>query len=247
MRSVPHHQARPREGVVANAFSDRGEVVLRRRGRDGALELRVNGVFVMDDRHTSTERDLARLALGACRARSGVRVLVGGLGLGHSLDELLGCPRTAAVTVAEIEPALVQWHRDGLVPGSRLADPRVTVAVGDVAAVVYAARGAWDVILLDVDNGPDFLVHAGNAAIYRRPFLHACHDALRPGGVLAVWSCSPAPDLAEALEAIFEDCKRHSLAVTLGSRDTAYFVLLARRPAQRRSAPWQGRRTHEPP
>jgi spermidine synthase len=228
---VPEHLAPAvPEGAVATARSVRGEVVLRRRPWDAALELRVNGVFVMDDRHTSTERALAQVALRAIGDRPRVRVLIGGLGLGHTLHELLTCPRTTAVTVAEIEPALVGWHRDGLVPGSPLSDPRVTVAVADVADVVSAAPpGTWDSILLDVDNGPDFLVHQGNALFYRRPFLRACHEALGSSGVFAVWSCSPSPDLASGLEEVFDACERHSLPVTLGTRDTAYHVFVARR------------------
>ena len=109
-------------GVVARAESGRGEVVLRRRAEDGALELRVNGVFVMDDRETSTERLLARTTVEALTSSPGDteswRVVVGGLGLGYTLAELLTDARVASVLVAEIEPHLVGWHRDGLVPSS---------------------------------------------------------------------------------------------------------------------------------
>ena len=139
---------------VARAVGERGELVLRRRG-DGALELRVNGVFVMDDRETSSEELLASVALDAVLRPS--RVLVGGLGLGYTVRALLADERVREVVVAEIEPDVVRWMRDGVVP-SVLDDPRVRVEVGDVRDVVMGQpAGSLDGILLDVDNGPDSL------------------------------------------------------------------------------------------
>ncbi len=115
---------------------ERGELVLRRR-EGGALELRVNGVFVMDDAETSSEELLASAALDAVLRPA--RVLVGGLGLGYTVRALLADARVESVLVAEIEPAVVQWMRDGLVP-SVLDDARVRVEVGDVRDVVLAQR-----------------------------------------------------------------------------------------------------------
>ena len=85
--------------------------------------------------------------------------------------------------VAEIEPAVVQWMRDGLVP-SVLDDARVRVEVGDVRDVVLAQpSGSLDGLLLDVDNGPDFLVYNENSALYESAFLGECRQRLAPGGV----------------------------------------------------------------
>ena len=129
---------------VARAESERGELVLRQRTEpDGSttLELRANGVFVMDTRETSSERALAREALARHEAPGSV--LVGGLGLGFTLAEVLADPRVRRVVVAEIEPALVGWLRDGTVPHgpALLADPRVEVRVADVADVIGEAEG----------------------------------------------------------------------------------------------------------
>ena len=222
--------------VVARAESERGEVVLRRRVDDGALELRVNGVFVMDDRETSTERQLARTTVEALAASSGGaagqwRVVVGGLGLGYTLAEVLAEPRVASVLVAEIEPDLVDWHRDGLVPGSPLvgaSGDRVELVVGDVRDVVAGLPpGSVDLILLDVDNGPDFLVYDANAGVYESPFLPACRDALAAGGLVAVWSADSSPALTAALEAVFGSTQELALPVTLQTRHTTYHLFLA--------------------
>ncbi len=207
---------------VARAVSERGELVLRRRADDGALELRVNGVFVMDDVETSSEELLASAALSSVRRPD--RVLVGGLGLGYTVRALLADPRLGSVLVAEIEPDVVAWMRTGLVP-SVLDDPRVSVVVGDVRDVVVASPAAsLDAIVLDVDNGPDFLVYNENSAIYLSPFLGACAVKLRPGGVLTIWSSSASADLETAVTSVFGACVVKPVPVQLQGRAETYYV-----------------------
>ncbi len=237
---------------VAMASSERGDVLLRRRESDGALELRVNGVFMMDDRETGTERLLAELALEAaavpaeagCEARfgdaarghgrgsagRGLTVLVGGLGLGFTLAAVLNDDRVDRVIVAEIEPSLVSWHKQGIVPGSDIGDHRVEVVIGDVRDVVSGvAAHIIDVLLLDVDNGPDTLVHSGNADIYRVSFLLTCREALRERGLLAIWSADSSRSLSESVSDVFGRCDERTLPVRLGRRDTTYHLFLATR------------------
>jgi spermidine synthase len=209
--------------VVARAQSPRGEVVARRRD-DGTLELRVNGVFVMDTAETSTERLLARAALDqTTRPR---RVLVGGLGLGYTLAEILADRRVEQVTVAEIEPVVVEWMRAGVLPGRPvLTDPRVDVRVGDVLDIVRSEPdGGCDVVLLDVDNGPGFLVYDDNAAVYGRGFLTECRRVLTVAGVLAVWSSAHSPTLEDTLREVFDHCSAVPLSVDLQGRAEAYWL-----------------------
>ncbi len=186
--------------VVARGEGVLGEVVLRQRAGP-VYELVVNGVFLMDTADTTTERLLAATVLA--RHPDPRRVLVGGLGLGCTRAELLADPRPRRVDVVEIEPLLVEWSRDGLVPGvaDLLADPRVRVEVADVQAWLAEVTDPYDAIVLDVDNGPGFLVHERNATLYRPPGLAAAARALRPGGVLAIWSADPARELHEAMRA----------------------------------------------
>lgn len=219
--------------VVARRTDPDGEIVLRRRG--DVTELVVDGVFAMDSVHTDTEKALARLALQALPERRGpgapgLEVVVGGLGLGYTCRALLADPRVGRVVVVELHQALVDWVRDGLVPPARgvLDDPRVEVVVGDVVDVVPALpAGCVDAVLLDVDNGPAFLVHAANTAVYAPPFLRAAAAALRPDGVLGVWSADPAPELALVLERICGACAEHLLHVQRDGRDFTYAVYLA--------------------
>lgn len=206
---------------IARGSSERGELVLRRRD-DGALELRVNGVFVMDDVETSSEELLASAALASVRRPD--RVLVGGLGLGYTVRALLADSRLGQVVVAEIEPDLVAWMRSGLVP-SVLDDPRVGVVVGDVRDVVAQAQDAsLDAILLDVDNGPDFLVYNENSAIYASPFVTTCRSKLRAGGVLTVWSSSASAALEDVVASVFGACEVQPVPVRLQGRAETYYV-----------------------
>ncbi len=219
---------------VARAESERGEVVLRQRidpdhpEAPAVLELRVNGVFVMDTLENSTEIALARAALrGVDRAE---RVFIGGLGLGFTAHEVLADTRVEKVVVAEIEDALVGWFRDGTVPHGpgHLADERLTLTVADVRlAVQEAGPAAYDVMLLDVDNGPDFLVHDANQQLYERPFLEAARHALVPGGRLAVWSSTRSPSLEEAMTAAFGACRVEELPVDLQGREERYWLFMA--------------------
>jgi len=217
---------------IARAESERGETVLRAGNDEGprAFELRVNGIFVMDTVETSTERALARQALKLLEEPQ--RVLVGGLGLGFTMHEVLADPRVEECTVIEIEPALVGWMRDGTIPhGPRmLADDRLRIVVADVAkALAEAPEATYDLVLLDVDNGPGYLVYDANAAIYREPFLDTCRRALEPGGALVIWSADEAPELEESLRSVFGRARASLHDVDLGDRSEQYWLYVARR------------------
>ena len=223
---------------VARAESPRGEIVLRERreptagpGGDstGVLELRVNGVFVMDTRETSSERGLAAAALK--QVDTPRTVVVGGLGLGFTVHELLADKRVERVVVVEIEDALVQWMRDGTVPHGPafLADERVTVMTADIrTAMAEATPAAYDLVLLDVDNGPGFLVYDDNEALYQRAFLEQVHRCLRPGGAFVVWSAAESVALQSELREVFGNAAAVPYEVSLQSRDEQYWVYLAR-------------------
>jgi spermidine synthase len=217
---------------IARAESERGELVLReRRPEEGpsSLELRVNGVFVMDNVEVSTERALAKEALSL--ASDPRAVIVGGLGLGFTMHEVLADSRVELCSVVEIEQALVDWMRDGTVPGgpALLADERVNVVVADVADALAEARPAtYDLVLLDVDNGPGHLVHAGNAGLYERHALESARAALRPGGALVVWSAAEAPDLEASMRAVFAEVDVRALEVRLQERDEHYWLYVGR-------------------
>lgn len=195
--------------TVAAATTPRGEIALRERlDTDGSVvhELIVAGVFAMDTVDTTTETALAVRALA--EVEDPRRVLVGGLGLGFTAWQVLKDPRVREVHVVEIEEDLVQWARLGLTPtlGVLARHPRVTLHAQDVTTVLSgdetAAQGPWDLLLLDVDNGPSFLVHEGNAGLYSMRGLADAVRRVAPGGSLAIWAAQREPELLTTLEGL---------------------------------------------
>ena len=183
--------------ILARADSRVGEVVLRRRGVH--TELIVNGAFVMDTVDVSTEIDLAALALR--RHRNPARVLVGGLGLGFTAAAVLADPRVDLVRVVEIADPLLDWARRGLLP-TDLGDDRLQLVAGDIAGALAEPADRWDLVLLDVDNGPGFLVRDDNADLYAVTGLRAAAGALAPGGTLAIWSSHRSGEVLNLLESL---------------------------------------------
>ena len=195
---------------------DPDEVVVRRRD-DGALELRVNGVFVMDDVETTSERRLAEVVLD----RGARDVLVGGLGLGFTVRALLEDADVRMVLVAELHPDVIA--------ATTVDDFRLEVVIGDVRDLVTEQPpGLWDAVLLDVDNGPDSLVHAANAAVYGDAFVAECARILRPGGTLAIWSMADSATLRATLAAHFVEVAAESVPVQLQGRAEEYWILSGR-------------------
>ncbi len=157
---------------------------------------------LMNSRMHGSEDALAELACKRVADRDTPRVLVGGLGMGFTLRAALNhLGKTAEVVVAELVPAVVKWNHTHLaeLADHPLDDPRTTVRESDVGLVIREKTAAFDAILLDVDNGPDALTHKGNDRLYTRGGINAAKDALKPGGILGVWSAEPDPSFTKRL------------------------------------------------
>lgn len=214
-----------------------GECVLRKRldaERGAVYELILNGKLLMDSVEHASEEALAEIGLRECGDRGDLEVLVGGLGFGFTLQALLRERRVARAVVVELEPLLPSLlAREDVraeLPVPDLGDPRVVVHEGNVREWIAAAPGgAYDLILLDVDNGPESLSAVGNGDLYAESGLRGCRAALRPGGVLAIWSSEPAPGCVGRLEACFGGVREWVVPVERGRRRIEYRILTARR------------------
>jgi spermidine synthase len=166
----------------------------------------------MNSRMHGSEQALADLACERLRGGAKPRLLVGGLGMGFTLAAALKTVGPdAEVVVAELVPEVVTWNRTliGAPAGRPLADRRCRVYVGDVAEVIRREASSFDAILMDVDNGPEGLVRRENDWLYGAAGLRATRAALRPGGVLAVWSASPDRAFGKRLQAAGFDVREH--------------------------------------
>lgn len=201
-----------------------GELRLMKRGDAFSIVLGQNEL--MSSRLSGSEEALAQLACKAISAIEHPRVLIGGLGMGFTLRAALASlgPH-ARIVVAELVPAVVKWAEGpmtAIFQGS-LDDPRVSVRVADVGDVIRSGSSAYDAILLDVDNGPEGLTRDANDSLYALKGLRAARAALRPGGVLAVWSSGPDASFAERLRTSGFDVAEHKIRA--GARRGARHII----------------------
>jgi len=176
------------------------ELTLHRRGTEYVI--RVDGKDLMGSRQHGSEDAMAQLGCQGLEQQPRARILIGGLGMGFTVRaalDVLG-PQ-AAVQVAELVTTVVAWNRGPLaaLAGSPLEDPRVSVYEGDVAVLISQSRSRYDAILLDVDNGPSALTSPGNAQLYGPAGLARASAALKPHGLLVVWSVCDEPKFTEKL------------------------------------------------
>lgn len=192
----------PREMIDSARIPGGDEMTLYRRGDDFTIVVDRNEL--MSTRMNGSEEALGTMACARIARVAAPRVLIGGYGMGFTLRAVLGVvgPK-AEVTVAELVPEILAWARGPMaaVANGCLDDPRVRVVEADVAEAIAAAPAGYDAILLDVDNGPDGLVRAENNRLYAPRGLAAARAALRPGGVLAVWSAAPDARFVTRLKA----------------------------------------------
>jgi len=204
-----------------------GTLRLKRRGSEYSIML--GTTELMNSRLGGSEEALARLPLARIAGRPGPRILIGGLGMGFTLRAALAAVGPdAEIVVAELVPAVVSWARGSMADlfATSLADARVTLHEGDVAGPIGARRSAWDAILLDVDNGPEGLTTPANDRLYGPSGLQAAHAALRPGGVLAVWSSAPDAAFGRRLRSAGFGVEEEAVRAT-GKRGARHVVWVA--------------------
>jgi spermidine synthase len=177
-----------------------GELRLMRRGAEFSIRLGANEL--MNSRLGGSEQALATLTCEKLRGRQWSRLLIGGLGMGFTLRAALaGLGAEAEIVVAELVPEMVSWARGAMAEifAGSIRDPRVRVIEADVGELIQSGAAQFDAILLDVDNGPDGLSRTANDRLYDLAGLRATHAALRPQGVLAVWSSGPDQNFTRRL------------------------------------------------
>ena len=169
---------------------------------DGAYLIRADGVELMSTRRHLSEDKLAEVACGPLKTRRGVRVLIGGLGLGFTLREALRhLGPDAEVVVAELVVEVIEWNAnpDYALSAEAMADPRVRIVHDDVSNVLRKNAGGFDAIMLDTDNGPEGMIMKENSRLYAVRGIANTMAALRSGGTIAYWSVGDDPDFERSL------------------------------------------------
>ncbi|MCE9572871.1 MAG: spermidine synthase [Deltaproteobacteria bacterium] len=188
--------------VLETIATDEGPLELRQRGDDEFLIV-IAGRVLMTSAARRSEEALATLALAELASGAAPRVLIGGLGMAYTLRAALDAlPATAKVTVAELNPVVATWCRGPMaaLTASAASDPRVTITIVDVARAIATAKASYDAILLDLYEGPNAATQRQDDPFYGATALARSKAALRPGGVLAVWSEDPDAGFARRFE-----------------------------------------------
>ncbi|MEQ8479603.1 MAG: spermidine synthase [Hoeflea sp.] len=221
----------PWERLDAVTLEDGVELKLMRRGGEYSIMLGANEL--MNSRLSGSEEALAACSIAQLGGTPAPRILIGGLGMGFTLRAALGLlGPESGVTVAELVPEVIEWARGPMAPvfAGCLDDPRVRLFEGDVGELIRTSQGAWDAILLDVDNGPEGLTRRGNDALYSAQGLAGAKRALAKGGVYSVWSSAPDPAFTRRLRQAGFTVEERATRASTRKRGARHMIWLATTP-----------------
>jgi spermidine synthase len=221
-----------RTQVIERREGAHGEVVLRRRGE--IFEVIANGCFLMDTSDGRSERLMVSAAIDLLGHPAGASLLIGGLGVGFSLAEACTDTRLERICVVEREQAIIDWHIQAAGPlrrfaGSGHSDPRTRILLDDLLRHARTTDERYDVICLDIDNGPDWTVSQDNRGVYEPAGLAVLERILADGGVLSVWSAAHAPGFVRTLASRFARVQTLEVPLLPGHRGEPDVIILAAR------------------
>jgi len=219
---------KPRVKIAAARTPDGGEVELYQHDRD--FWIKINGQDLMHSRQHESELELARLGCAHLVGSKKPSVLIGGLGLGYTLRQVLDMLSPhAQVVVGELLSAVIEWNREflGELNGQLLGDERVDLKTGDIVELISRSRSRFDAVLLDIDNGPSAMTNSGDRRLYGYEGIQACRRALREQGCLAVWSAEPSKIFEKTLMNCRFHVRRFRVPAYKGSKSQSRFVWVA--------------------
>lgn len=185
------------------------------------LEMVIDGVFIMASYNHLSSELLIRNAMKHFQSSNSIDVLVGGLGMGFTVKEACLYPDIEHVDVVEIQPAIVKWNKEYLYNYNDrcLEDDRVNIIVDDFYDYVTSTNKKYDIVSMDIDNGPMMLVKANNERVYNLSFFEKVKEIMKPGGIFVIWSCNQEPGLLEQTRQVFNKCYMEEVIDNLHDRE----------------------------
>ena len=214
----------------ANVPESKQEIILRRRGSE--FSIRTKETELMNSRIHGSEEVLAQLACHRIKKKHNARILIGGLGMGYTLAAALeySAPDTQ-ITVSELIGAVIKWNLDhlGHLAVNPMKDSRVSVIEEDVAITIKKNKSFWNAILLDVDNGPEGLTRKANDCLYGKSGIRAAYLALKPRGVMAVWSSAANETFSKRLKQCGFSVKTKTVKARKSGKGSRHTIWIAER------------------
>ncbi|KLU63914.1 spermidine synthase [Desulfosporosinus acididurans] len=209
--------------VIERCLTQRGELQLQKRNQD--YEIISNGVFLISTYNGDSERKLVTLALRF--SSNPQKVLVAGLGVGYSLQEMLGETQVKEIVVLELETKIIEWNYTYFSPlmGNFLKDPRIRIIQEDLLTWLDSTEDKFDIICIDIDNGPEWTVMESNCRLYTGKGLYALSKILNPSGVVSFWSSSASENFHNRLKNYFSNVKEYQVESKRGEPDYIYLGL----------------------
>lgn len=199
---------------------------------DGQIEFEmiINGVFIMASYNHLSSELLVRNPMKYFNNHSNVNILVGGLGMGFTVKEACSFGEVGEIDVVEIQPAIVNWNREYLneFNGSCLNDSRVNIVIDDFHNYVTKTDKCYDIISMDIDNGPMMLVKMENKRVYNLDFFRRMKEIMKPQGIFVIWSCNSEPELLEQIGLVFDCCYVEEVMEEHHHQTISYFLYFAR-------------------
>ncbi|MGI5920907.1 MAG: hypothetical protein ACOX6I_04150 [Syntrophomonadaceae bacterium] len=193
------------------------------------MEMVIDGIFIMASYNHLSSELMIRKALQYI-GETNIDILVGGLGMGFTIQEACSHTNVRSIDVVEIQPAIVEWNHKELrdYNGGCLEDSRVKVIVDDFYDYVTMTKEHYDIIAMDIDNGPMMLVKADNERVYNREFFTRVKAVMKAAGIFVIWSCNPEPELLNTARQVFAECFMEQVVEEHSGRSVPYYLYFAR-------------------
>ena len=220
-----------RRDLIERETTDQSELCLReiQEGRRTEYEIIMNGVFIMASYNRLSSEQLVNKPMERLKFQHDVHILIGGLGMGFSAKEACSFPYISHIDVVEIESIIIGWNRTYFSENNHgcLDDPRIHMIVEDFYDYVMETPNTYDLICMDIDNGPGLLVKETNQRVYQPSFFRGIKEIMEPHGIFSIWAYDKDEDLVGRIKKIFPNCSVEEVVEKNPNRELSYYIYLA--------------------
>lgn len=219
--------------LLENIFTEHSELQLWKcaNGESEDYEIIINGVFIMATYNSGSSEFLIRGAVDRMRGDGPLSVLIAGLGMGFTVSEACRCERIKSIDVIEMEEVIVDWNRRyfDTYEQSCYDEGRASLHIEDFYVYAMNSTESYDIVSIDIDNGPMLLVNEGNEKVYTSRFMGVVEGVLNEGGVCVIWSCDRDRRLEQSMNSVFDEVEVEELTEDFKGREVSYYLYFGRK------------------